>query len=97
MVDNSPEMKNIFKKPSIVANKRPNNLQDILVRSKLHPKRPNCVIPGFGKCDSVTCTTHAFAPPGITKKLVCNYTNMSHNIRSSINCQTRNVIYIITC
>ena len=97
MVDNSPEMKNVFKKPSIVAYKIPKNLQDILVRSKLPPKRPNRVNPGFGKCDSDTCTTHAFAPMGITKKHVCNYTNTSYNIRSSINCQTRNVIYKITC
>jgi hypothetical protein len=97
MVDNSPEMNNVFKKPSIVAYKRQKNLQDILVRSKLPPKRPNRVIPGFGKCDSFTCTTHAFAPPGITKKHVCNYTNMSYDITSSINCQTRNVIYKITC
>ena len=97
MVDNSPEMKNVFKKPSIVAYKRPKNLQDILVRSKLPPKRPNRVNPGFGKCDSDICTTHAFAPMGITKKHVCNYTNTSYNIRSSINCQTKNVIYKITC
>ena len=89
MVDNSPEMKNVFKKPSIVAYKRYKNLQDILVRSKLPPKRPNRVILGFGKCDSPTCTTHAFAPLGITKKHVCNYTNMSYDIISSINCQTR--------
>jgi hypothetical protein len=97
MVDNSPEMKNVFKKPSIVAYKRHKNLQDILVRSKLPPKRPNRVILGFGKCDSLTCTTHAFAPMGITKKHVCNYTNMSYDIISSINCKTRNVIYKITC
>merc|ERR1712051_1176802 len=60
------------------AYKRPKNLQDILVRSKLPPKRPNRVIPGFGKCDSDICTTHAFAPMGITKKHVCNYTNTSY-------------------
>ena len=29
MVDNSPEMKNVFKKPSLVAYKRHKNLQDI--------------------------------------------------------------------
>ena len=97
MVENSPEMKTVFKKPSIVAYKRPKNLQDILVRSKLPPKRPNRVNPGFGKCDSDICTTHAFAPMGITKKHVCNYTNTSYNIRSSINCKTKNVIYKITC
>ena len=55
------------------------------------------MIPGFGKCDSPKCTTHAFAPMGITKKDICNYTNMSYEIRSSINCQTRNVINKITC
>jgi hypothetical protein len=34
---------------------------------------------------------------GITKKHVCNYTNTSYDIKSSINCKTRNVIYKITC
>jgi peptide-methionine (R)-S-oxide reductase len=97
MVDNSTEMKNVFKNPSIVAYKRQKNLKDILIRSKLPPKRPSRVIYGFGKCDSLYCTTHSFAPPGITKKHVCNYTNVTYNIRSSINCKTRNVIYKITC
>jgi hypothetical protein len=53
------------------------------------------VNPGFGKCDSSYCTTHAFAPEGITKKHVCNYTNVSYDIKSQINCQTSNVIYKI--
>ena len=98
MVDNSTEMKNVFKKPSIVAYMRPKNLKDMLVRSKLPPKRPSRVInQGFGKCDSPFCTTHAFAPRGITKKHVCNYTNVTYDIKSPINCKTRNVIYKITC
>ena len=97
MMDNSIEMKNVFKKPSIVAYMRPKNLKDILVRSKLPPKRPSRVINGFGKCDSLLCTTHPFAPQDITKKQVCNYTNVAYDIKTPINCQTRNVIYKIIC
>ena len=97
MVDESPCLKNCFKKPSVVAYKRSKNLRDILIRAKVTQKKtPRRVIDGFKGCGEV-CSMCPFSPNGFTKSHTCNLTKKSYNINSPMNCKTSGVIYRISC
>ena len=97
MVDDYPEMKNCFTKPSTIAYKRDKNIRDISIRAKLPPKRgPARQMNGFKNCGEL-CRMCPFSSRSSIKNHKSNYTNKSYKINSTINCKSIGVIYKISC
>ena len=95
MVSSDPHLKEAFPLPPLVAYKRPQNIRDKLVRSKI-PKttqRPKRSVPGMTKCNN--CPICPFVSEG--KFLRSTATNNTVEINRQVNCQTRNILYCITC
>ena len=92
LLQSHPDIANTFCSPPLVAYKRDQNLRDILVRAKLktHTQSPP---PGTTPCNQPKCKTCPF---------ICNATSVtapksSMTIFKHFNCQTHNIIYLISC
>ena len=101
MVDNSQALKRVFGQPSMVAYKRGKNIGDILIRAKFkakksRPKRRNL---GYMLCNRSckACALSGLRPGQKVTKHKSNKSGQEWNITSSMNCQTSNVVYRITC
>ena len=91
-----PYLKRIFLKPPMVAYRRPKSLKDILVRAKVPPpfkKRSKRLIKGMKKCSKCNVC------PYVQCSSVLKSSSDSYlvNIDSSVDCDTKNVIYLIEC
>ena len=91
-----PLLKEAFPLPPMVAYRRPPNLKEKLVRAKVPPPytRPKRNIPGMKRCryDCITC------PYVQTVKTVkATATNFKYDIKGSLDCQTTNVVYLLSC
>ena len=96
MVHNDPHLKESFPLPPLVAYKRPPNIKDKLIRAKVPTSqsgRPKRNLPGMRKCNN--CPICPFVQPGKTVKSTA--TKFSVEINTEVNCQTRNIVYCITC
>ena len=91
-----PHLKEAFPQPPIVAYRRPSNLKEKLVRARVPPGyiRPKRKIIGMKKCP-YNCLTCPYVQEG--KIVKATATNFTQEIESAINCQTKNVIYCISC
>ena len=93
----SARCKKIFTSAPIVAYKRSPNLRDLLVRSQLrdHKVKPP---PGSGihKCHHPRCLTCPFLQDGQTK-YTFSATKEERSITDTLNCKSRNLIYLIHC
>ncbi|KAJ8032973.1 Zonadhesin [Holothuria leucospilota] len=90
-------LKSIFPDPSVVAFSRPPNLRDILVRAKFQDKasvEANNENFGCSPCPA-KCKTCALVDS--TKQFQSYQTARTFQSRQSINCLSRNVIYLIYC
>ena len=91
-----PYMAEVFPQPPLVAYKRPPNIKDRLIRAKVpdpSPARPKRIITGMKKCNK--CPICPYVQVGQTIKATqINYTK---EINSEVNCQTKNLIYLIGC
>ena len=94
MVASDPHLKEVFPLPPLVAYKRPQNIRDKLVRSKIPTTipRPKRVIPGMSKCNN--CPICPFVKEG--KVVKSTATNFNIEINRQVNCHTRNILYCIT-
>ena len=95
MVKN-PYLKEIFPKPPMVAYKRPQSLRDILVKAKLpqpSSKRPKRNSNGMKKC--LNCNICPYV--SCYSVIKSSVDNSPVNISSTVDCNTRNVIYLIDC
>ena len=77
----------------ITAYKNGKNLKKLLVRSKLNTTQKSGAFHGCKKLRCQTCKHNA--PP--TKTVKINATGQNTNITGDIYCDTKNIIYIITC
>ena len=94
LIENDSSLKEIFPSPAVIAYRRPKNLKDILVTSKVKKQetfklgcykqcgRSNC------KCCKAANTDHSFS--STVKK-------QRFKIYVTFNCKTENSIYILTC
>ncbi|XP_071177436.1 uncharacterized protein [Mytilus edulis] len=94
LIENDSSLKEIFPSPPVIAYRRPKNLKDILVTSKVKKHetskfgcykqcgRRNC------KCCKAANTDHSFSS---------TVTKQRYNIYVTSNCKTENSIYILTC
>ena len=100
LFENNPQLINLFSKGTIlVANKRENNLKELLSRADPYSVKPDqhangdtgyrkCVKP---KCDS--CTNFVDE----TSTITCHATGRIYKINRSSTCSTANVIYVAYC
>ena len=96
MVGEDPYLKEVFPLPPLVAYKRPPNIKDKLIRSKIPSntsQRPRRIIPGMTKCNK--CPICPFVKTGKTVKATA--TNLTVDINKPVNCQTKNMLYCISC
>ena len=91
-----PHLKETFPLPPLVAYKRPKNIRDKAIRSKVYPPpslRPKREIVGMKKCNK--CPICPFVKEGKVVKATSN--NEAVAINKPVNCQTRNAIYCLSC
>ena len=91
-----PRLKEVFPKPPLVAYKRPKNIRDTLIRSKVPPlsnSRPKRQLPGMKKCNK--CGACPFVKEGRTVE--SRSTNFKVDIKKTVDCTTQNVIYLLGC
>ena len=91
-----PHLAESFPLPPLVAYRRPKNIRDKLIRTKVPPpppSRPKRVILGMSKCNN--CPTCPFVKEGKQVKSAANSAVVT--INRPVNCQTRNIIYCISC
>ena len=96
MVTNDPYLKEVFPLPPLVAYKRPQNIKEKLIRSKIPSspmKRPKRIIPGMTKYNN--CPICPFVQEG--KSVRSTVSNYTVDINQQVNCQTRNILYCISC
>ena len=98
MVESDPRLKEVFKKPPMVAYRQPPSLWEKLIRAKVTPpldpnSRPKHDCKGMKKCGN--CSTCNFVQEGkVTKSTM---TTAVATINAAVNCRTSRVIYCITC
>lgn len=91
-----PRLKEIFPVPPMVAYKRPKNIRDTLIRSKV-PKaaqtRSKRKTAGMRKCNK--CGVCSYIKEGKTVQATAN--SYKVDINSSVDCSSKNVIYMLGC
>ena len=95
MVDGNQELKRCFPKPPMVGYRRGKNIKDELIRAKVSSARKSARIQkGYKPCGA-GCQVCWMSKR--TTKHSCPRTKKSWRISSHINCNSRNVIYKLTC
>ena len=91
-----PHLAEAFPLPPMVSYRRPPNIKDKLVRSKIPAEntRPKRKIPGMKKC-VYDCLTCPYVKPG--KTVEASATTFRHDIEQTVDCQTANIVYCINC
>ena len=90
-----PYLSEVFPKPPVTAYRRQRNLKDFLVRAKVYPEKPRFekrVILGMKKCNK-PCPICPYILEGKSIKGL----DFNWQIRQSVNCKTKNIIYMIEC
>ena len=95
MNTNDPHLKEVFPSPPLVAYKKPKTIRSIIIQAKV-PKilsRPKREIKGMKKC--MNCPICPFTAEG--KVVKSSKTDFVQEINFVADCQTKNIIYCITC
>ena len=89
-------MKKVFKEPPMVAYRQPKNssLRQLLVKAKL-PVREKRKNPGMKKCLKPGCNTCPFVVE--TKTIRSSTNKFQVDIKASVDCETTNLVYVISC
>ena len=89
-------MKKVFPEPPMVAYRQPKNssIRQMLIKSKL-PTRERKSADGMKKCNKPGCSTCPFVKEGKVVKSSAN--NFQVKIKTAVNCETSNLVYIISC
>ena len=84
-----PRIKEVFPAPPLVAYKRPQNIREKLIRSKVPTIKRE--LPGMKKCSK--CSVCPFVKEGRT--IQSKSTNLKIDINTNANCSTKNIIYLL--
>ena len=96
ILSSSPRCTNVFKAKPFVAFRRSNNLSNILVSAKLHKPVTAANEPrGSFRCGN-NCLTCNYVNDGLTM-YTFNSTGETRLINHHIDCNSKNVIYMIQC
>ena len=96
MVCQDEYLREVFKSPPLTAFKRQKNIKDNLIRAKVampSQTRPIRNNPGMKRCGK-WCTACPYVKEGKTIKI---NSKKNWNINKNVNCETRNIVYIIEC
>ena len=91
-----PRLKDVFPEPPLVAYRRPTNIKDKLIRSKVPPSnsgRPRREIPGMKKCNN--CSVCPYVKQAKTVQATAS--KFKVDINSSVDCSSSNIIYLLGC
>ena len=91
-----PHLKEIFPLPPMVAYKRPENIRDKIIRSKVPPlksERQKRKQSGCKKCNKCNICPYVIC----CKTVKASATNVNVEITEDVNCLSKNIIYCITC
>lgn len=101
MLQLSKTCRNSFKELPIVAYRRPKNLTDHLVRAKVRqptgaPAQQSSQVPARRQCTRIICEIcpSRTNPPKFYRS---SYTGRTYDSPTNYNCETTNVVYLITC
>ena len=98
MIQN-PHLKRTFPDPPMICWSRPKNLRDFLIKAQLPPviteRRSSRVKNGFSHCGRNCKMCHN--SPRFCKSVINTKTNEIFPILSTLDCTSKNVIYLITC
>ena len=104
MIFRKPELKATFPNPPMAALRQPPNMRKIICRSSLYPisrsdkfvRSSHRNAPGWKKCGkgSTTCCPFTLPP---TSHVIGNFTGYKHEIKDSVNCETKNCVYYWRC
>lgn len=97
MTLNDQRLQEIFPHPPMVAYRQPRSasLRARLVKTKL-PSRKQRTLPGLKKCQQPRCNTCSYIQEG--KKVVSsNNKKIYINLQESVTCESKNVVYCISC
>ena len=105
MVERDRRLEKVFPVPPRMSYTRPPNLREILCRAKLTKTRQGVgtggVEPGFTRCGARTCSLCPFTGRAAEGKKVTQikikHSGQVEDIRDSINCRSRNVLYLLSC
>ena len=89
-----PYLAKVFPNPPIIAYKKQKKLREYLARARIPPPniRPIRFLNGMKRC-----TKFCHACQFIWETTKVNIRKDTWDIRSSVNCETRNIVYLIQC
>ena len=95
MCSQDPRLAEVYKEPPLTVFKRQKNVRDHLIRAKLPPlvrSYPRGLTKGMNKCckSCVIC-------PFVSERKHIKTSKFTWQINSQVNCQTRNMVYMIEC
>ena len=98
LLENQPELKEVFPKGSVItANKRENNLKNLLVRSNPYTVQNKVDDEkGYVRCNKSSCDSCDNFVDEISS-ITCHATKRRFKIRKESSCATNNVIYVAYC
>ena len=98
LLENKPELKELFPKGSVItANKRENNLKNLLVRSNPYTMKSEVnEEKGYVRCNKRSCDS-CDNYVDETSNIICFATKRRFKIRKESSCTTNNVIYVAYC
>ena len=91
-----PYLAKILTLPPLVAYKRPPNIKDKIIRAKIPdppPQRLKRKLTGMKKCNKCPICPYV----KIRQAVKASKSNYSFEINTEVNCQTKNLIYILEC
>nr|XP_022316718.1 uncharacterized protein LOC111120285 [Crassostrea virginica] len=92
ILHSNKRMVEVFKEPPLAAYRRPRNLKDMVVRTRLDNPLPNG---GFKTCSDRRCLLCKHSSD--TVSFNSPVTGRCYRILGSLSCQTDNCIYLISC
>ncbi|KAI8495640.1 hypothetical protein Bbelb_266120 [Branchiostoma belcheri] len=99
LVQLSSRTRDIFQDPPLVAYRRNKNIKDMLVRARISKENRNFFLKfvpsGSFPCEKNRCTNCAFVKKANNFK--SHRTGKCYAIRTHINCQSKNIVYLIQC
>ena len=98
MINQDPQLKETFPQAPLVAYKVAPNLRAKLIRAKVPEKasaRPQRKLPRMKKCGKQSCAVYPYIQHG--KSFKATAPNYTVDFNSQLDCDTRNLVYAITC
>ena len=99
ILDYSDLCKEILPEKPLFATRRGTNVKDILIHSRMNPHQQPQISGSIEVNPWEPCSkTHCNICPMIkTKKTRCKVTKLSIDLPANVDCQTTNVVYLLTC